>query len=463
MVPNCRDIATLEIRHFIWPLSVAWTLYCDGNWSLVQERRNLWNRSQPVDHFDAWKSGACWNEKPIFKESLGYRCFKLLDSNLMSCHLSQRKSDRLRHAPIERFLTSIELERHSNSKDIFLSHTWLTSGRQVVFVCNLFIALWHSIKLASSMAYSFQDRCQHVPPQVKSGVASLPIGLEICSVLLVAFSDLGWRSGRDRGSSSDFQARFGIKHVSMRIWRDHGDQGDLDPSLIPKWPKSIATCVTFVIFSVLEVSCGHVGLSGQATCHPLSPCVLHGVPSRCLVSQGDIHISCWPLIFGFFGTFLGLVLSPYANRLSQTPKMCFLDLVSIHQTDQAGGIRWAWCRQWFRMSFALCFLALMYRHCESRRECPVVFHGAGSFKISFECSTCSVTTLIWILCQKNLSFSKNQPETWPTSRSWWNVGSMDWVASCKSRRNFEYCGVHPTYRGSGPWAERTRGYRNLET
>ena len=41
------------------------------------------------------------------------------------------------------------------------------------------------------------------------------------------------------------------------------------------------------------------------------------------------------------------------------------------------------------------------------------------------------------------------------------MGSMDWVASCKSRRNFEYCGVHPTYRGSGPWAERTRGYRNF--
>ena len=61
----------------------------------------------------------------------------------MSCHLSQRKSDRLRHAPIERFLTSIELERHS--KDIFLSHTWLTSGRQVVFVCNLLIALWHTL------------------------------------------------------------------------------------------------------------------------------------------------------------------------------------------------------------------------------------------------------------------------------------------------------------------------------
>ena len=50
--------------------------------------------------------------------------------------------------------------------------------------------------------------------------------------------------------------------------------------------------------------------------------------------QGDIHISFWPLLSGFFGTFLGLLLAPYANRLSTTPKMCFLDLVSIHQTDQ---------------------------------------------------------------------------------------------------------------------------------
>lgn len=71
-------------------------------------------------------------------------------------------------------------------------------------------------------------------------------------------------------------------------------------------------------------------------CHPFCTGSTGSLPFPCLVAQGNIHISFWPLLAGFFGTFLGLLLAPYANRLSTTPKMCFLDLVSIHQTDQAG-------------------------------------------------------------------------------------------------------------------------------
>lgn len=115
-----------------------------------------------------------------------------------------------------------------------------------------------------------------------------------------------------------------------------------------------------------------------STCHHLFP------------AQGDIHVSFWPFLAGFFSTFLGLLLSPYVNRLFTTPKMCFLDLVSIHQTDQAG--QWAWCR-WVEMLFAW-FLALIYRHCESQRERTICF---TTFFFEF------LAHKIWVL-----------PETWPT-------------------------------------------------
>ena len=49
--------------------------------------------------------------------------------------------------------------------------------------------------------------------------------------------------------------------------------------------------------------------------------------------QGEVHFFFWPMLAGFLGTWMGLLLSPYVNSLSK-PKMCFLDVVSIHQTDQ---------------------------------------------------------------------------------------------------------------------------------
>lgn len=49
--------------------------------------------------------------------------------------------------------------------------------------------------------------------------------------------------------------------------------------------------------------------------------------------QGEVHFFVWPMLAGFLGTWMGLLLSPYVNSLSK-PKMCFLDVVSIHQTDQ---------------------------------------------------------------------------------------------------------------------------------
>ena len=128
------------------------------------------------------------------------------------------------------------------------------------------MALRHSVKLASSMAYWFQDCC-HVPSQVKSAVASLPIGLEVCNFLLVSFSDLGRHSGPDRGPSNDFQARLVSNMLAWGYERIMAIMVILILSLMSKWLKSV---VTFVIFSVLEVSFGHVGLSGQGTCRLLS-------------------------------------------------------------------------------------------------------------------------------------------------------------------------------------------------
>lgn len=49
--------------------------------------------------------------------------------------------------------------------------------------------------------------------------------------------------------------------------------------------------------------------------------------------KGEVHFFFWPMLAGFLGTWMGLLLSPYVNSLSK-PKMCFLDVVSIHQTDQ---------------------------------------------------------------------------------------------------------------------------------
>ena len=132
------------------------------------------------------------------------------------------------------------------------------------------MALRHSVKLASSMVYSFEDCC-HVPSQVKSAVASLPIGLEVCNFLLVSFSDLGRHSGPDRGPSNDFQARLVSSMLAWGYERIMAIMVILILSLMSKWLKSV---VTFVIFSVLEVSFGHVGLSGQGTCRLLSSVVI---------------------------------------------------------------------------------------------------------------------------------------------------------------------------------------------
>ena len=40
------------------------------------------------------------------------------------------------------------------------------------------------------------------------------------------------------------------------------------------------------------------------------------------------------MLFGGIGTFLGLLSAPYLHSLCCEPTMCFLDVVSIHQTDQ---------------------------------------------------------------------------------------------------------------------------------
>ena len=46
--------------------------------------------------------------------------------------------------------------------------------------------------------------------------------------------------------------------------------------------------------------------------------------------QGDVYVSPYPLLLGFLGTLLGLVVSVYVPMKSQ---LCFLDIACVHQGD----------------------------------------------------------------------------------------------------------------------------------
>ena len=52
--------------------------------------------------------------------------------------------------------------------------------------------------------------------------------------------------------------------------------------------------------------------------------------------QETVKFSFWPMLFGFVGIFAGLLLSPYrpCPARCRSQDISFLDVVSIHQTDQ---------------------------------------------------------------------------------------------------------------------------------
>lgn len=50
--------------------------------------------------------------------------------------------------------------------------------------------------------------------------------------------------------------------------------------------------------------------------------------------KGTVSFAFWPMLGGFLGVLSGLILSPYIRPLVPRKQICFLDVVSIHQTDQ---------------------------------------------------------------------------------------------------------------------------------
>ena len=124
---------------------------------------------------------------------------------------------------------------------------------------------------------------------------------------------------------------------------------------------------------------------------------IHG--ARC---EGEIHFSFWPMLFGGLGTLLGLLSSPYVNSCFE-PTMCFLDVVSIHQTDQA-------------RASCLAALSIIIRPFEGFTwVCIEAF--SGRFRAVFE-----VLRAIFVCFQA-------ETQRFAAVRSSWSGASMAWAAS----------------------------------